>query len=398
MFHNTLCVRHMKQILPEIRELNQHLNFLKNFSTKGGFRHIQQYISGLITLEKKTIKKISEASLSEKNHSAIARMLSDGKLEQKNLERRYLKKTAYYAKGFDVYLLIDDTHSEHEGEEIYGVQVHKSHTSKGYLKGHQFVTGLLCFGMYKMPVFPLLYTKETDSKIEMAKQLFNKVSKQVELHTVIFDSWYSDKSLIKMIKTKDVRVVCQVKTNRKIKQKERTYCYLSSYTQQIDLSEEYWIDGTLYRAEKQISKLKQLPLGALVFSEQFFTSQKVWSKHIHIFSSRKEDTIVQVIRTYKQRWAIEVMHRDLKQYLGFDKAMLRSKTGVVRHSMLCVIAYAVLQLFMTQHKLDLSIGKCITYLREQTMNNFIKEIVEIESKNERMEAFQMLFIRKTAKV
>ncbi len=51
---------------------------------------------------------------------------------------------------------------------------------------------------------------------------------------------------------------------------------------------------------------------------------------------------------------------------------------------------------MAQHNLSMSIGECITYLRENTMNLFIKEIVEIEEKNERMEVFDMLFIRKTA--
>lgn len=388
----------MKQILPKIRELDQHLNFLKNYSTKGGFRHIQQYINGLIALEKKTIKKISEASLIEKSHSAISRILSEGKFEQKKLEIRYLKKIAYYSRGFKVYLSIDDTHSEHDGEEIYGVQVHKSHTSKGYIKGHQFVTGLISFGSFKMPLFPILYTKQTDSKIKMAKDLFNKVAKAIKLHTVLFDSWYADKSLIKLIKTKNIRVICRVKTNRKIKQSNGGYCYLSSYSKQIELFDEYWIEGNLYRAEKQVAKFKKMPIGSLVFSEQFLSSNNLWSKHIHLFSTRKQDSIVQIIRAYKLRWAIEVMHRDLKQYLGFDKAMLRSKTGVVRHSTLCVIAYAVLQLFMAQHNLSMSIGECITYLREQNMNNFVKEIVEIESKIERMEAFEMLFIKKIAKV
>jgi len=160
----------------------------------------------------------------------------------------------------------------------------------------------------------------------------------------LFDSWYADKSLIKLIKTKGIRVICQVKTNRSIKQKDGSYTSLKQHTKGVFLTEEYWIDGTLYRAEKQIAKLKKVPLGAIVFSEQFFSKQKVWSKHVHLFSTRTQDSTIQIIRAYKQRWAIEVMHRDLKQYMGFDKAMIRSKKGVVRHSILSVIAYAVLQI------------------------------------------------------
>ncbi|TXT58450.1 MAG: hypothetical protein BAJALOKI3v1_1320001 [Promethearchaeota archaeon] len=387
----------MKQILPEIRELVQHLNFLKICCTNSGFRHIQHYINGLIAVEKKTIKQISEASLEENHHSAIARILSEGRLKEDVLKERYLKKVAYYAKGQEVYLLIDDTLSKHEGDNIYGVQVHKSHTSEGYVKGHQFLTGLLCFGMYKMPLFPLLYTKETDSKIEMAKHMFLDTIKHVQIHTVLFDSWYADKSLIKMIKTKGSRVICQVKTNRCIKHLKK-YVSLKKYSDQIHLTDKFWIDGTLYKAEKQTAKLKHVPLGALVFSEQYFEKNKVWSRHIHIFSTQKNDSIVEILRTYKQRWAIEVLHRDLKQNLGFDKAMIRSKKGIVRHTILCVLAYAILQMFMAQHNLNMTIGECIRFLREQNMNNFIQEIVEIEDKNKRMEVFEMRFIRKTAKV
>lgn len=387
----------MKQILPNIREIRLHLNFLKKFTTNGGFRHITQYVNGLISLEKKTIKKISDASLVENHHSSIARILSKGKFEEKKLKNRYLKKIAYYAKHFNVYLLIDDTLNKHEGDEIYGVQIHKTHTSEKFVKGHQYLTGLLSFGNYKMPLFPLLYTKESNSKIEMTKQMFLETRKFVDIHTVMFDSWYADKSLIKLIKTKNTRVICQVKTNRSIKD-EKTYISLKNYSNNIHLTDEYWIDGTFYRAEKQVVKLKKVPTGALVFSEQYFEQHKVWSRHIHIFSTKKNNSLIEIIRTYKQRWAIEVMHRDLKQNLGFNKAMIRSKTGVVRHSILSIIAYAVLQLFMVHHNLDLTIGECITYLRENTMDNFIKEIVEIEDKKKRMEVFEHSFIKKTAKV
>jgi hypothetical protein len=51
------------------------------------------------------------------------------------------------------------------------------------------------------------------------------------------------------------------------------------------------------------------------------------------------------------------------------------------------------------HKgLAMTIGECISYIQHSEMNNFIKEIVEIEDKNERLATFQEVFIRKRAKV
>lgn len=61
----------MKQILPKLKELNKHLNFAKKAFTKGGFRHATTYINGLITINRKTVKKISQASIEENHHSAI---------------------------------------------------------------------------------------------------------------------------------------------------------------------------------------------------------------------------------------------------------------------------------------------------------------------------------------
>ena len=82
----------MKQILPELKELNKHLAFVKQAFSRRGFRHVVQYVDGLITLNKKTAKKISEASVEENHHSALSRLLTEASFKQEQLEQRYLKK------------------------------------------------------------------------------------------------------------------------------------------------------------------------------------------------------------------------------------------------------------------------------------------------------------------
>ena len=104
----------MKQILPKLEELNKHLIFVKKSFTKNGFRHFTHYIDGLITLNKKTVKKISQASIEENHHSAINRVLTEAKFEQELLEERYLKKIEYLAKGLQVSLIFDDTLAQHD--------------------------------------------------------------------------------------------------------------------------------------------------------------------------------------------------------------------------------------------------------------------------------------------
>jgi hypothetical protein len=161
----------MKQILPNLKELNQFLNFAKIGWTKRGFRHIQVYISGLITLNKKTIRQISKASINENHHSSIHDILQYATFEKEKLEKRYLKKIKYLCKNSKVYLIFDDTLDYREGKKIEELQTHKDHCSNKFVKGHQFFTAMLSFGNLELPLFPRLYSKNTETKIEMAYNL-----------------------------------------------------------------------------------------------------------------------------------------------------------------------------------------------------------------------------------
>ena len=159
----------MKQILPKLEEINKHLTFAKKAFTKNGFRHVVHYINGLITLNKKTVKKISQASIEENHHSAISRILTEAKFEQELLEKRYLKKIAYFAKGQEISLIFDDTLAEHDGHCIEETQSHYDHSSNDFIRGHQFFTSMIHTAIFQLPLFPQLYSKNTNSKIEMAR-------------------------------------------------------------------------------------------------------------------------------------------------------------------------------------------------------------------------------------
>lgn len=155
-------------ILAKIKETAKFLNFARKSFTKGGFRHINNYLSGLIGLAKKTVKTISASCADEKHSSALNRILNDAKFEKRLLEERYLKKICYLFRGFDIFLIIDDTLVPHDGKHIDESQEHFDHTSNSYIKGHQFFTGILYTSFLQLPLFPELYSKNTNSKIEMA--------------------------------------------------------------------------------------------------------------------------------------------------------------------------------------------------------------------------------------
>ena len=390
----------MKQILPKLEEINKHLTFAKKSFTRSGFRHFTAYIDGLITLNKKTVKQISKAALEENHHSAINRILTESKFEQELLESKYLKKIAYFTKGQKISLILDDTLVEHNGKKVEETQSHKDHSSDSFITGHQFFTALLYTSVLQMPLFPKLYSKNTDSKIEMAKDTIDAICRYVKLYSVVFDSWYSDKEIIKKCMTRRIKVVCAIKTNRNISKEKGKWKSLASVSKNTRLKDmpSHIIDDKTCKVKSLVAKLNGVPYVKLIISREWDEKKKKWGKRFHLISTHPQDTPVQIIRHYSIRWSIETYHRDIKQNLGFATAFFRKKKGIVCHAIFSTLAYAILKLFMLCHELKMTIGECCAYIQNKGMDDFIREIVEIEDASERMNHFENVFIRKSAKV
>ncbi len=390
----------MKQILPKLEEVNKHLTFAKKAFTKGGFRHVTAYIDGIITLHKKTVRQISRASLHEQHHSGMNRILTGAKFKQDALEERYIRKIAYITKGQNISLILDDTLNEHNGERIDETQSHKDHASNGYITGHQFFTAIIHTGLIQMPLFPKLYSKNTDSKIEMAKNTIDWVHSKLKLYSVLFDSWYSDKKIINKCLTRGIKVVCGIKANRKISLRKGIWEGLAAFSRNVKLKDMqvHVIDESTYNVKSLTVKLNGIPKVRLIISREWDEKKKKWGDRFHLISTMEEDTPVQIIRHYSIRWYIETYHRDIKQNLGFATAFFRKKEGIVRHAIFSTLAYAILKLFMLCRGLTMTIGECCAYVQDKGMDDFIREIVEVEDAGERINLFEEMFIRKTAKV
>ena len=228
-------------VLPKIKEVISILKFAKKAFTKGGFRLVGNYINGLIFLAKKTVNKIAKAS-SEVNHQQkLNRILNEAKFEKKFLEERYFKKIRYLFRNSKVYLIFDDMLVERLGKHVEETQYHYDHSTDIDVKGHQFFTSILYTPFLQLPLFPELYSKNTDSKIELAKDLIDKIKdSSIKINTVLFDSWYSDEKIINKCKNLlKARVICGIKTNRNIKFKRSWKEYkLSFITDRIPLKDK----------------------------------------------------------------------------------------------------------------------------------------------------------------
>jgi len=384
-------------ILLKIKEILKLLSFAKKAFTKGGFRHVGNYITGLIASAKKTVKKIAEAIADEGHHSAIDRILNEAKFEKELLEKRYFEKIKYLFKNVPVYLIMDDTLVERNGKTIEETQSHFDHTTNGYITGHQFFTAILHTHFLEFPLFPELYSSNTITKIEMAKNLVDKLDNySIKINTVLFDSWYSDDELINKCTFNGARVICSIKTNRKIKFKcTRKWRSLSFMTERINPKgyPTYLIENKKYNIASYQVRLNHIKLIRLLVSHEYNKDKNSWNK-IHLISTNPNDNPEEIVRTYKIRWRIETYHRDIKQNLGFAKTYLRKRESIVRYTILATIAYAILRLFMYQNGIDQTIGECCNYLLDKSTKEVFMEIIEIENQSQRLEKFQEVFINK----
>ena len=250
-----------------------------------------------------------------------------------------------------------------------------------------------------MPLFPKLYSKNTDSKIEMAKDTIDYICGYVKLFSVVFDSWYPDRKIIKKCMTRRIKVVCAIKTNRTISTENCKWKSLALVSKDTRLKnmQSYIIDDETYKVKSLVAKLNGVTHVKLIISREWDEKKKKLRNRFHLISAHAQDTPVQIIRHYRIRWNIETYHINIKQNLGFATAFFRRKEGIVRQAIFSTLAYAILKLFMLCRGFKMTIGECCEYIQDKGMDDFIREIVEIENASERINYFEKVFIRKSAK-
>lgn len=392
----------MKQILPKLKEVNKYLNFLKNCFTKPQFNHIKNYVGGLIALNKKTIKNISISSKEEKNQSNLNRFLTESSWNEDDVQDRYIKKVNHQTKGKPVSLVIDDSISKKTGKHIEEAQYHKDHASKGYVFGHQIVTALImCMGLL-LPLFPKLYSKKTQSKIELAKQIIEYASSRIKISQVIIDSWYMCNDIIKLCLKKGLTLIGNVKSNRVIQFERGDWIKLSKYYKSISRKKKVFqtvvIDDATYKIHSIIVRLKKVGFVKIVISRQWLEDKKKWSRPFYIICTDVSKPDICVLREYTKRWSIETFHKDIKQNLGLEAYQMRLRKGITRHLILVTLAYATLKLMMFFKKVSWTIGECIKYIQDKEFDDLIIEVVCIDDRNERIRMAKEMLLNENAKV
>jgi len=245
--------------------------FQKVFKNRCQYQHFQNYLTGLMVLENKTMANITRCVLESADKTNLSRFFSEASwdAEAVNKERLayLLQKTKRQRLGARKSVVaIDDTLSEHVGSLFEYIDKHYNHGNNTYPLAHNLVTSHFVSGAVRFPVGWRLYRRYeeftqweafvekhfSDAVIPKKKKERNRFKKGVEatlledpefqaldeafqtkialaielieeaielklpFGTVLFDSWYLAPLLLEVLAKKGKKWISILKMNRNI--------------------------------------------------------------------------------------------------------------------------------------------------------------------------------------
>ena len=284
------------------------------------------------------------AKLSGLAISQFSRLLSGHKdlaMENLNrLSRRRLKKLVPKRKNlvtgtpWKVAIIIDATLHERSSRHLENAQ--RFNHGDGWVIGHQWTNIVLVVNNQTIPLPPLPfltrrfhknYKTEHQRILDFLaawdwKTLLPNVSASEVV--VLMDSGYDNKELEFFIQAQGWDFVVSLKRSRSVHTETQDFQSVESLfqkTRKVGLWQTVRLDGGKkrkeFRARILTGFLKGVPLQV-----ELVCSEKPNKERLFLACSRKGTALGAISRTYKLRWKIEIFHREVKSYLGFEEAGL----------------------------------------------------------------------------
>ena len=225
------------------------------------------------------------------------------------------------------------------------------------------------------------FIKKTDALISMLKRVLNR---KLEVRYLLVDSWFFNSSLVEFIKGSPIDLICRPKQNNwKYKHKNKYYTI-------GQLINKY--KGKKYR--KNSTKLKMYTVTLDVNFKGvnlklfLYKTKKRGSKWQVIISTHKSLSAIMAYGIYKNRWAIEVAFKEMKQHMQFGKCQSRDFDAQIADQTTSLILYNYLSTFKTIN-CHQSIGLLFNEIKDRNimptvMDKFWSIVNEIAAKIEKL--------------
>jgi hypothetical protein len=356
------------------------LKFYENIFTKPQQNHFSTFINALQVCEKSSISRFS--NLSDKSRSSMNRFLTESPWELEDLSKKYNSQIFNFITD-EAYLLIDDTISHRPySKKVESANYHFDHTNNKQSLGYCVVTSTILTDNGQIPYYIKPYYRKKDcidfefkTKNEITQNIILSTKNQPKINFAIFDSWFSNKTVIGACKEAKKHYITQIKSNRKvvIDRKER---FVREHATEI--KEDDWETFTykkniirIFSTSVFISKIGSVHL---IFSQFFDEKNDKWGEIHYIISDVQHISSSEIIAMYLNRVGIESFHREAKQNTGLEGYFLRKRRGIEKYLFLTMIAYAHLVLQSIEMKEIKTIGKVCEERKKQIFMDSFDEI------------------------
>jgi len=367
------------------------------------------YVTSLMQeAERRTLQ--AAAAICGKDSSQFSRLLSGHEeLARINLNRlatRRLKKIlrgrGVLVKGapWTVGLLIDAT--LHERSSLHTDNVQRFNHGQGFVIGHQWTNIVLLIGEEVVPLPPIPFLTKKKCR-ELGQRYKTEHERVVEYLSalnwaevlpgvspaeivVLMDSGYDNKKLENFILSKGWDFCVSLKKSRAVKTDTQGWQSVESLfqrTRRIGLWQtirHQASGGRRKRREFRVRTLIATLKGVIARKVAIISAEKPNGERLFLACSRANLNARAISGAYRLRWRIEIFHREVKSYLGFEDAGLEHFTAMRAHCSWVYCAYLLL--------LELAEGEKSTLARRRRLacRRRTEEIGKILELNGRFDA------------
>jgi SRSO17 transposase len=258
------------------------------------------------------------------------------------------------AKGETIYLLIDDSKKAKRGKAMDAVAKMKDPTSDAYIRGHQYVCGILLFRGQVIPFGIRLYVKKAQcaalerpfrKTTALAAQLIREFQAPAGVRVlVLFDAYYLCRTVVKACREQQFHFASTLKSNRSLfkqgwKLKAGRYgrnLFRRRRTASLVITKPH---GS---ARYRLVDAGWLTVSSLGPLHVVFSRKGAARKILGLVTDDPDLSAAELIQAYDRRWEIEQWIKDAKQLLGLGHYQNRSYWAAVTHLHLVCFAYALL--------------------------------------------------------
>src|SRR6266705_1264653 len=307
------------------------------FENRCQFQHFQNYLTGLIVLDNKSLTNITRCVLESADKTNLSRFFSEAPWFQDRVNDRrllYLLQQTKAVRGpqADAILILDDTLCEHVGSLFDYVDRHYNHGDDTYPLAHNPVTSHYVSGPVRFPVDLRFYRRYEEctqwdtfvhqqfrTKIDLGIELLEAaIQHKVPFRVLLFDSWYLAEELVSMARYRKKDWISLLKKNRNLEthsfvlkdaggkpiQMEGPHIAVEDLVPLIPPSAYHavTVGDNPYWTFTLAVRLPGLGKVRLVVS---FKSAELTGTYVVLVTNRVDWSAQRIIALYLQRWPIE---------------------------------------------------------------------------------------------